>query len=85
MTVDTFSSPSKPYFKLEARTLCCVRGERRLFQDLNLTVSSGECLHVRGENGVGKTSLLRLLTGLSTPEVGEILWNGQLITKDVSS
>ena len=70
---------------LETRMLCCVRGERRLFQDLNLTVSSGECLHVRGENGVGKTSLLRLLTGLATPEAGEILWSGQSITRDVSS
>ena len=70
---------------LEARMLCCVRGERRLFQNLNLTVTSGECLHVRGENGVGKTSLLRLLTGLATPESGEILWNGQSITRDVSS
>ncbi|MBU3615980.1 cytochrome c biogenesis heme-transporting ATPase CcmA [Polynucleobacter sp. JS-Polo-80-F4] len=70
---------------LEARALCCVRGERRLFQDLNLTVSAGECLHVRGENGVGKTSLLRLLTGLSKPEAGEILWGGQSISKDAST
>ena len=67
---------------LEAHALCCVRGERRLFQDLHLRVSSGECLHVRGENGVGKTSLLRLLTGLSKPEAGEILWNSQSIVKD---
>ena len=85
MTVDTYSSSNKLYFMLEARMLACIRGERRLFQDLNLTVASGECLHVRGENGVGKTSLLRLLTGLSTPEAGEILWNGQSITKDASS
>lgn len=85
MTVKTFSSSSKPHFMLEARMLSCVRGERRLFQDLNLTVTGGECLHVRGENGVGKTSLLRLLTGLSAPEAGEILWNGQSITKDVYS
>jgi heme exporter protein A len=39
-------------------------------------------LHVRGENGVGKTSLLRLLTGLSKPESGEVLWNGQAISKE---
>ena len=69
---------------LEARALSCIRGERRLFQDLSLRVSSGECLHVRGENGVGKTSLLRLLTGLSKPEAGEILWNGQAINKEAS-
>ena len=70
---------------LEAHMLCCVRGERRLFQDLNVTVSAGECLHVRGENGIGKTSLLRLLTGLSTPETGEVLWRGQSIAKDASA
>lgn len=70
---------------LEARTLTCVRGERQLFADLDLAVSAGECLHVRGENGVGKTSLLRLLTGLSKPESGEILWSSQSITKDPSA
>lgn len=85
MTVETYSTNSKALLMLEARALCCVRGERRLFQDLNLSVSAGECLHVRGENGVGKTSLLRLLTGLSTPEAGEILWKGQSIAKDPSS
>lgn len=67
---------------LEARGLTCVRGERQLFADLYLSISAGECLHVRGENGVGKTSLLRLLTGLAKPEGGEVLWNQQPITKD---
>ena len=69
---------------LKAHALSCVRGERELFADLNLQVHAGECLHVRGENGVGKTSLLRLLTGLSKPESGEILWKGQAITLDPS-
>ena len=69
---------------LEARALTCIRGERQLFQNLNLTVTAGDCLHVRGENGVGKTSLLRLLTGLSKPEAGEILWNHQSISKNPS-
>ena len=67
---------------LEARALTCVRGEKQLFSGLNLVVSGGECLHVRGENGVGKTSLLRLLTGLSKPESGEVLWNGLAISKE---
>ena len=85
MTVNTTSTSSNPTLMLEARALSCIRGERRLFQDLSLRVASGECLHVRGENGVGKTSLLRLLTGLSKPESGEILWNGQVINKDAST
>ena len=82
MTVDTSNTSSNSALALEARAISCVRGERRLFGDLNLKVSSGECLHVRGENGVGKTSLLRLLTGLSKPESGEILWKHQAIATE---
>ncbi|MBU3618095.1 cytochrome c biogenesis heme-transporting ATPase CcmA [Polynucleobacter sp. JS-Fieb-80-E5] len=85
MTADTHSSSNTPHLTLEARALTCIRGERQLFQNLNLTVTAGECLHVRGENGVGKTSLLRLLTGLSKPETGEVRWNHQSITKDPST
>jgi len=70
---------------LEARALTCVRGERQLFSGLNLAISLGECLHVRGENGVGKTSLLRLLTGLSQPESGDVLWSGLSISKEPST
>lgn len=77
----SFSSDYSP-LTLEARGLTCVRGERRLFTNLHLSISAGECLHVRGENGVGKTSLLRILTGLSKAESGEILWNQQSIAKD---
>ncbi|CAM3639308.1 cytochrome c biogenesis heme-transporting ATPase CcmA [Polynucleobacter arcticus] len=47
-----------------------------------MQVSPGECLHIRGENGVGKTSLLRLLTGLASPESGDILWGGRSIKND---
>jgi heme exporter protein A len=69
-------------YVLQARALSCVRGERQLFSGLDLIVRAGECLHVRGENGVGKTSLLRLLTGLSKPESGEILWSQQAIATE---
>jgi heme exporter protein A len=80
---DTFSPiSSKSELALQARELSCVRGERQLFSSLNLRVVSGNCLHIRGENGVGKTSLLRLLTGLSKPEAGEVLWGEQSITID---
>ncbi|MBU3556065.1 cytochrome c biogenesis heme-transporting ATPase CcmA [Polynucleobacter sp. Ross1-W9] len=82
MTADTYSSFNKPLLTLEARELTCIRGEKQLFFGLNLAVSAGECLHVRGQNGVGKTSLLRLLTGLSKPELGEVLWNGLAISRE---
>jgi heme exporter protein A len=64
---------------LSAHQLTCVRGERPLFAGLDLAVSPGEWLHVRGENGTGKTSLLRLLAGLAQPEAGEVRWCGQPI------
>jgi len=82
MTVNISTTSSNPALVLEAHGLCCVRGERELFSGLNLHISSGNCLHVCGENGVGKTSLLRLLTGLSKPESGEVLWGNQSITLD---
>jgi heme exporter protein A len=84
MTANTSFNSDKPSLMLEARALICVRGEKQLFSGLNLAVSAGECLHVRGENGVGKTSLLRLLTGLSKPESGEVLWNDLTISKEPS-
>lgn len=64
---------------LTASALSCVRGERRLFAGLDLAVGSGEWLHVQGENGAGKTSLLRILAGLSPAAEGEIRWQGEPI------
>ncbi|GHA27059.1 heme ABC transporter ATP-binding protein CcmA [Oceanisphaera arctica] len=64
---------------LEARALTCVREERTLFGDLSLTVAPGELVQVAGPNGVGKTSLLRLLAGLSRPYGGEVYWQGENI------
>lgn len=69
---------------LSAHGLTCVRGDRRLFAKLDLAVGAGEWLHVRGENGAGKTSLLRLLAGLSQPAEGEIRWCGQPIRQSDS-
>lgn len=69
---------------LTAHGLTCVRGDRQLFSDLSLAVGAGEWLHVCGENGAGKTSLLRMLAGLSQPAVGEIKWCGQTIADSES-
>jgi heme exporter protein A len=64
---------------LEGAQLACRRGEQSLFEGLDLRVASGECLHVRGANGAGKTSLLRQVAGLSTPTAGEVRWNATAI------
>lgn len=54
----------------------CVRGDRRLFRDINFSLEAGELMQVHGPNGSGKTSLLRILCGLATPAHGEICWHG---------
>ena len=56
--------------------MACVRGDRRLFKDVNFTLEAGTLMQVHGPNGSGKTSLLRILCGLSNPALGEITWNG---------
>lgn len=61
---------------LEVSGLACSRGERQLFSDVSFSLDTGQWLHVRGDNGAGKTSLLRLLVGLTPPDAGEIRWNG---------
>lgn len=64
---------------LEVGRLAGIRGERRLFQNLDLTLRAGEVRWLRGRNGRGKTTLLRMLAGLSSPEQGEIRVLGQAL------
>ncbi len=64
---------------LEALNLECVRGDRRLFSDLSFRLAAGEMLYLQGANGSGKTSLLRMLCGLTPAAGGEIRWRGQPI------
>ena len=64
---------------LEALNLGCTRGDRRLFKDLNFSINSGELIELRGANGSGKTSLLRILCGLAAPAEGEVRWRGESI------
>jgi heme exporter protein A len=66
---------------LEASQIECVRGNRRLFRDLSFRLEAHQALRVRGENGSGKTSLLRIIAGLSPPESGSVSWNDGNIRK----
>jgi heme exporter protein A len=57
------------------------RGERVLFRALELALAPGDVVWLRGRNGRGKTTLLRLLAGLATPTSGEIAFDGVPLVK----
>ena len=63
--------------RLRAENLELWRGDKCLFRDLSFAVKSGEMLLVSGPNGCGKTSLLRVLCGLTLPENGSLSWGGR--------
>jgi heme exporter protein A len=65
-----------PSSTLSFHQLGCTRGGRPLFQGINSQLEAGQWLYVVGANGAGKTSLLRMVCGLSPTEDGEIRWNG---------
>jgi len=62
--------------------LSCSKGDKRLFSGVSFTLQPGQWLHLEGDNGVGKTSLLRLACGLSALEDGEITWNHQAVVQN---
>jgi heme exporter protein A len=61
---------------LEASQIECVRGVRRLFRNLSFKLEARQALRVHGENGSGKTSLLRIAAGLSPVDSGAVTWKG---------
>jgi len=69
----------KTVSSLSFSKLGCSKGGRQLFKNVDCTLESGHWLYVAGANGVGKTSLLRMVCGLAPIDSGEILWNGSAI------
>lgn len=57
---------------VEGCGLALLRGGRLLFDGLDIALAAGEGLHFIGPNGCGKSSLIRLITGLLTPAAGTI-------------
>jgi heme exporter protein A len=70
---------------LSTQNLSCIRGDRMLFNAVDLRLQSGGLLYILGENGAGKSSLLRILTGLLLPESGSVFWNNQTIQQDAEA
>ena len=64
--------------RLAATDLACRRGDRVLFRGLSFELGAGEALHVTGANGIGKSSLIRILVGLLRPFAGAVERDGEV-------
>jgi heme exporter protein A len=67
---------------LQVRDLECRRGDACLFSAMSFELQDGQLLHVKGSNGSGKTSLLRIVCGLFLPSEGKVFWAGQDIREN---
>lgn len=66
------TSSTQETILLKGENLTCIREDRLLFDDLNIEINAGDIVQVEGPNGSGKTSLLRILAGLSQPYEGKV-------------
>lgn len=65
---------------LEARAINCWRGDRHILRDVSFDLRAGEFLKLTGPNGVGKTTLIRIVCGLLPPESGTVQWRGKRVS-----
>ena len=69
---------------LLANNLSFERSGKCLFQKLDLSVPPQKIIQIRGRNGIGKTTLIKILSNIMLPTTGEIYWNGKNIRKNTN-
>lgn len=67
---------------LVAQGLACKRGDRLLWRDVDLSLEAGSALHIVGANGIGKSSLLRIIAGLLPAMAGRVACTGAVALLD---
>ena len=67
-------------YSLEAKSVSCRKGDAVLLSDVSFSITPGNIIWLRGENGIGKTTLLKSIAGLSRPDAGHVkfTWHGTM-------
>ena len=63
------------------KDLCIERSDKKIFENINLSLGSGKIILLKGKNGSGKTTLLKAILNLIEPSSGAIYWKGKLLKK----
>ena len=64
---------------IEVRGISKSFGEKKVLDNLSFSISEGETLGIYGRSGIGKTTIARILSGLTLPESGEVWFSGKLL------
>ena len=65
------------------KDLSIERSNKKIFENVNLSLGSGKIILLKGKNGSGKTTLLKALLNLIEPSSGAIYWQGKLLKKNL--
>ena len=65
------------------KDLSIKRSDKKIFENVNLSLGSGKIILLKGKNGSGKTTLLKALLNLIEPSSGSIYWKGKLLKKNL--
>ena len=68
---------------LLAQNITLLRSNRKIFENINLSLSPGKILILKGNNGSGKTSLLKTIINILEPSSGSLYWKGKLLKKNL--
>ena len=70
---------------LEINNCCKSFGNQTVLQDVSMTIPNGSIIGVSGASGIGKSTLAKILCGVTAPDAGEVFLDGQLLVSEKSN
>jgi ABC-type transport system involved in cytochrome c biogenesis, ATPase component len=68
---------------LLVNNLSFFRDSNLIFENLNISLGNGQITQIRGKNGSGKTTFLKVILNILIPETGDVYWEGKNINKNI--